>query len=236
MKNKMLFLVLGMMLLVNMISIDAVSYQQVKQDRGNNTIRNFAFIFNGQDGTPNYIPNGKPLELQVKYRTYIETWNNANYNNTVSYCNLKIAQLYHTINSSTILFNGNFTGDTADSLFFLQLADRDGAEIYLECYFTNNAPVTLEIPADFSIVSTSWECKACQLYEWSLVEKSVAVADNVQSKTSLTFNYITKLFLLNYEIVVFGFWILLILLLLLTVGLIFSGIAFLYKYIEGIAK
>lgn len=236
MSNKILFLVLGIMLLVNMISIDAVSYQQVKQDRGNNTIRNFAFIFNGNDGTPNYISNGKPLELQVKYRTYIKTWNNANYNNTVSYCNLKIAQLYHTVNSSTILFNQNFTGDISDSLYFLQLADRDGAEIYLECYFTNNAPATLEIPADFSIISTSWECKSCQRFIWSQVEKQIAVADNVQAKTSNVFGYITKLFLLNYEIVIFGFWILMILLLLLTVGLIFSGMAFLYKYVERIAK
>jgi hypothetical protein len=236
MSNKMLFLILGIMLLVNMMSIDAVSYQQVKQDRGNNTIRNYAFIFNGQDGTPNYIPNGKPLELQVKYRTYIQTWNIANYNNTVSYCNLKIKQLYHGVNTSTLLFEKNFTGDIIDSQYFLQLGDRDGSQIFLECYFTNNAPVTLEIPADFSIVSTSWECKSCQRYTWSLVEKSVAVADNVQSKTSLTFNYITKLFLLNYEIVVFGFWILMILLLLLTVGLIFSGMAFIYKYIERIAK
>lgn len=235
MKNKIMFMI-AFILLLNVYSIMAVEYFQTKDNIGNLSTRIHTFVFYGNDFTTSHIKDNKPLELYVLYRVYIDTWNQKNIFNRVSYCNFTVYQSSSLYNFSSIIFNTMITNDLSDSKYFVKLEKGDSFSADMICKFESAQPITLEVPADFSIVSPSWECKACQYYEWVLTERKITKAENLGDKTVQVFDFIKKLFVLNYEILIALFWVLLIFLLLMGFGLIFMSIYFLFKYIWYMTK
>jgi hypothetical protein len=229
MRKEIIILFVALILLINQVS--ALEFFQYIQDRGNNTIRSHGYVFYSmQDGTENYINDGKPLEFYIDYYALIDTWNNINPKNNVTYCNLAGIQYSNITGSTTQAFNKNLTGDVSNSKQFVVLYPDDSLSINLDCFYQNNA--TLIMPANFQIVTPSFACKSCQFYKWTLSTIESNKVKTLKTNFFLTFEYIKKIILLNYEVIIILYWIVLISLLLFSVSMIFYGAYWVYLFLR----
>lgn len=192
-------------------------------------------------GSVYYIPSpfdsvtaGKPYESYVWYYSYPDSWNEANIGAEVTYCNLKI--LYSKDNGNTLLTltDQNFTTTVEDGKYFVRLYPREAYYVRATCEFVSNSARNLSdlsLPIDFSIVEPTNECVPCQYYNWATDQIKLNKAMTLSDYTTINLGYITGLFSIFYEFLIMAFWILMIILVILAVGLIFYTIWWLYSYL-----
>jgi hypothetical protein len=252
MKKSILTLMIGifflLMLFVNFVNAELQYYQQ-RYDRGNGSIENRATLSYSKIGLfgfgSDYVKGNNPLEVYLQYNIYVKTFNENNPNYQVDYCNLKI-QVSRQLEGSVdvTVFEQNYTEEDADinkAQYFYQLYNGDQAIAVLTCNYrdlsSNNTAIRdLQLPAEMQMVMPTSECKACQYYLWTKqsvdVEKTKSVGSNIISIT----NYIQRLVVLNFEVILALFWIFLILMLFVGIGLIFIGIYWLFLYLRRVSK
>lgn len=193
-----------------------------------------------------YIGSGRPFEFAIGYQIQnLSDWNSVYPQYHIDYCQFWIRQTIiqrntfgQIINSTQITtFKSTFTPENV-SYFnlqkFVQLKDGESALIDWDCYFpygttTSNIPVTVEI------TSPTRECKACQYYEYSKIERDSAVAENVASNTASIFTYIKEFISLNFEVIIIFFWIFMLASLFIALGMIFIGIYWFYLFIKRLS-
>jgi len=254
------------MFIVNLYYVSGMlEYWQDKTDMGNGTIQNHLVAFYTKNAvqistTPensflctwfhifcvsntgvieDYVSGNNPYEVYLLYNIYVKKWNTNNPNYKVSSCDWIVKFWGHLENSTTIVVNQTYTEADPDVMFvkyFMQLNDGDGLIADQICHFRNPDFTDLDLPADMQLVTPSWECKACQSYEWSLVERDVLKAKAIGDNVVTISEYIKKLFLLNFEIWLALFWFLLILLIFISIGFIFIIAWWLYLYMKSVVK
>lgn len=204
----------------------------------------------------NYVPSnydtitsGEPYQFYIWYHGNIEQWNEVSQNNSVQYCSLKVdiskgvSILNRSLTSNTnstpyTIFQKNFTEDIQSAKQFVNLYPYDSAFIYLDCKFENPSerPNQFIIPMDYSFVAPTQECVACQYYEWATDQVTINKARSLGEYTNENVSMIYDFFIKFYELVVVAFWIFMILLVILAVGLMFFAIYWvfrlLYKYVR----
>ena len=119
----------------------------------------------------------------------------------------------------------------------MKLQDCASADII--CKYSIYANIThpsLTIPAEIQLISPTEECKACQYYEWSVRYRSVEKAQDLNAKRVSIVEYTKQLFLLNYEMWLAIFWVFLILMIFVGIGMIFIIVWWLYLYLKAVAK
>ena len=243
MKKQILMLMLGMILLISISSISAeISYWQTKENIGNGTIKNHLVLFYSKGGfgiSDDYVSGNNPYEVYLLYNVYVNKWNTENPNYKISDCNLVIKFWGHLENTTAVVFNQTWTGTDPDVLnvkYFMRLSDGDGLLADEICDYTNSTYTGLELPAEMQIVTPSWECKACQYYEWSLVEGDVAKAQTIGDNVVSVSGYIKKFFMLNFEIWLALFWLFLIIMIFISISFIFVGVYWLFLYLKNVTK
>jgi hypothetical protein len=182
----------------------------------------------------------QPYESYILYSSNINDWNIANPQNQVRDCNFSVyyssyrSQLLHQGNLSApdqiLLYNADFIGNYPSNKYFVRLNPKDVYTTQMTCTFLNSQSRTIDIPVTISIVTPTWECQACQYYQWTQDQIKLTVASTLSGYTSKNVGYIASLFRMFYEIAIYAFWVALILLLLLSVSLIFYGIYWVYSY------
>jgi len=241
MKNQIMLLMLGIILLTSIANVSAVQYFQDRYFVGNDTTRVHASLF-WDIGylTPDHVTGGNKLQTYIYYNIYPADWNSQNaLNYSVQYCNIQINFFKEMDNSSTLIYNATYTSATDDiynAKYFVELEQNDGYTADIDCKFAHQRPSRLELPADFSMVTPSWECKACQMYKWNLLEQQTAVTKNVGDNTLEVFDFIKKLVYLNFEILIAIFWLIMIGFVFLAFSLIFTGIYWLFLYLKRVAR
>ena len=243
-----IFLIL-IILMINFCSAELEFWQQ-KNDYGNGTINNHLAVSYSKTGlavlgeTGDYITGSNKFELYLWWNSYIKSWNDAvrraNENYTIDYCNFRVQYIGHLATSPSILLNKNYTEADADvsyDKYFVTLSDGDTMIADITCYSndTNYNDISLQ-PMDMQLVTPTWECKACQLYEYSVQQKDITKAQVIGNNVVTISDYIKKLFVLNFEIWLMLFWIFLILMILVGVGLIFFGVFWVYSYLRKLTK
>lgn len=186
------------------------------------------------DVTRDAIESGKPLEVLVQYYSYVDEWNDKNPNNQVNHCNLTISYSAHRTNFTVPLYSRLYRTQIDDGKYFIRLDKGDTAYVDFECLFEDEA--IEDIPADFTIVLPTWECLACQYYNWQQEFVKVEQAETLQDYRVVVTGYIKSIFLLNYEALLIMFWILSIGLVFMALGLIFFAVYWLYLYIKEHTK
>jgi len=175
-----------------------------------------------------HIASGNPLTSYVWYNTYVDTWNAQNPNYIVNHCDLTIQ--YSGVNEPLItIFNQTFTGTISNGKYFVKLKKGDVYYVNMSCTF--NSSRLLEIPASFTIVSPTWECRECQFYNWNQNQIQLTKATTINNNVNTIFNYIGNLVGQLYSLFVVFMWILLIGIVLFSVGLLFVGVIWVYKLI-----
>lgn len=239
MRRIILFMALTI-LLIGIASAEIQFYQE-KLDMGNGTIQNHLTIFYEKSGSltaDNYVSGNNLYEVYLLYNLYPQKWNTDNPNYKVDKCNLIIQFSGHR-SSPIMVINQSYTDADSDIMggkYFMKLNDGDGMIVDEICYFKDKNYHELDIPAEMQIVTPSWECKACQYYEWSVREADVVKAKSIGSNVVTISDYIKKLFMLNFEIWLSLFWIFLILMIFVAIGFIFLIGYWLFIYIKNLVK
>lgn len=241
--KKGIFLIL--LLLIPMVSAEIEYFQNKLFITGESifnyiTIRNSGFL--AYDKTDNdYIKKNNPLEVFVEFRTYLQRWNNSTDTLDVDYCNLLILYLPAHSNDNTVEYNRTFypnDTDISSDQFFIKLQDKDAMRVQADCHFVNpqslNPVVDLDMPLDFSFNTPTWECKACQFYEWEQRIRDVEKAELLGGNTGTVLSFIQRLVVINFEIISILFWVFLVLVLYMALGLFFSVIYWGYSYLRKV--
>jgi len=247
MKKQITVMMLGLMLLINVnMVISGIQFYQTKNDLGNKTIENrmlFCYDKNFNIAFPDikdYVSGNNFYQAYIIYNIYIQKWNNDNPSYKIDYCNMTMKQSFKNTTGYSILSNTYMTEDDLDTLnkkYFFLLGDKECIIVEQDCRYNQYATMSdLDIPADMQLVTPSWECKACQYYEWSLIEKGVEKAQILNSNRIEISDFIKKVILLNFEILLMLFWTFLILMIFVSIGLLLLGIWWLYLYIKSFSQ
>lgn len=187
------------------------------------------------NGVPNpfleqSIQEGKPLEYYYLYSAYVDDWNTKAPSNEVNFCNFTVYYSQQGSNTQTSIYNDIMTTKTLNAKYFVRLNKGDTATAYMDCQFAGNR--TLTMPAEYTVVFPTWECKECQYYEWNKDFIKLEKAKNLGTYYTQVWSYIKTLITINYEIALTIFWIMVIIVAILSIGLILMGVYWVYLYIS----
>lgn len=240
--KKIIITLIGMVFLLVIIPsvLSEIDFWQVKHSHGNGTIvQNYLvsdYSKNGYLFNDDYVTGNNPYIVYLLYNIYPKKYNQDNPTDKVINCSWVVRKL--TDGDPIILVNETYTENDSDIMnakYFVQLNDGEGVTADQTCYF-ENASTELSLPAEMQLITPTWECKACQLYEWTLIERNVAKSKSVGDNITTIMNYIQRLFLINFEIWLALFWIFLILCIFMSISFIFWGIYFVFLYLRRLAK
>lgn len=184
-----------------------------------------------------YIKTNAPLEVDIKYSMYVNSWNQANPQYRVSYCNLTILLIPH-IGSNQVLYSeisNQTTLDTNEKDYFVKLNDLDIVQPQIDCKFENNLQFPYS-PHTLQVYQPTWECKACQYYEWSVRDIAVAQTETRSNGIVKIWYYIGNLININFSIAIALFWIAVIFILFISISLIFLGVNWALVYLQKLTK
>lgn len=227
--------------LINLVSSE-LSFWQVKEDRGNGTMLNRMVLTYSKGGfgiANDYVLANDPLETYLLYSVYVKKFNFDNPNFKVNYCTLKIQTDRVLGIDNVTIYEKNYTeidSDIFNAQYFFQLYDGDQAIVEQTCHYFNQGFHELLLPAEMQMVMPTSSCKACQFYLFTKQEADIQKTQSVADNSVIISNYIKRLVLLNFEVIVALFWILLIISLFIGIGLIFIAVYWLYLYINHLAK
>jgi hypothetical protein len=240
--KKIIITLIGMVFLLVIIPsvLSEIDFWQVKHSHGNGTIvQNYLvsdYSKNGYLFNDDYVTGNNPYIVYLLYNIYPKKYNQDNPTDKVINCSWIIRKL--TSGDPIILINTTYTENDSDIMnakYFVQLQDGEGLTADQTCYF-QNASTELSLPAEMQLVAPTWECKSCQQYEWTLIERNVDKAQTLGDNVVTITEYIKKLFLINFEIWLALFWIFLIMCIFMSISFIFWGIYFVFLYLRRLAK
>lgn len=219
-----------------------IEFYQVKNFRGNGIIENRLTLSYGRGifGIANdFVLAQDPFETYLQYDMYPQKFNLDNPNHKVIYCNLKI-QTWRGLEASPItVFEQNYTDKDPDifhAQYFFQLQSNDQAIAVETCYFQDKNFHELLSPAEMVMVTPTTECKSCQYYLWTTQEADISKTETIGNNVVTVSDYVQKLVILNFEIILMLFWIFLILMIFVGIGLIFVAIYWLFIYLSRLAR
>lgn len=186
-----------------------------------------------------YVKGNDPFETYIQYNIYVKTFNQNNPNFTIDYCSFKIQYWAKLESSPTTIFEKNYTQNDEDinkAQYFFRLYAGDQAIAEQRCYYQNKSFDELIMPMEMQMVTPTHACKKCQYYEWSKQEKDISKTKSIADHIVSVSNYIQKVILLNFEILLALFWVGLILMIFVGIGLIFLIAYWIYLYFARIMK
>lgn len=233
-----LFGIILAILILPMFSATIEFWQQ--KYRFNQSVQNHLVFFYLSKTEFNYVTKGNPLEIYITYSMYPKTWNEDNPNYKVSSCNLSVYYSSSLENQSQYIFShivASSDEDIMNGKYFVRLANEDdGLVADLRCDFLGNVPEGLETPESLVVFTPTWECKACQMYDWNVAWIDEQKSNQLRTSSTSVLDYIRQLILSLYEILLAFFWIFMILMLFSAIALIFIGIYWLYLYLVKLAR
>lgn len=236
-----IFAILYLMQLV----LGGIQFYEVRNNRSNNVIENRMTICYDKEMDavlPNindYVSGNNFYETYITYDIYVNKWNNDNPNYFIDYCNMSIKQSTKLTNYTEleyIYLNQNDL-DLFNIKYFLKMKDGDCVIAEQQCKYNEFSLTSYyDMPAEMKLVTPTYECKACQSYEASLIEREIDKTNTINNNKSRIMNFIKKFIELNFELLLTLFWLFSILMLFIAVGFIFFIFYWLYIYIERLGK
>lgn len=198
------------------------------------------FWYQGQyNGVLDQISDDSLLESYIMYSMYPNKWNSDNPTSLITNCTLTVNYFANKFNFTQVLFNETVLSTDPDIFgkkYFVRMPVKDGYTADIDCYYLNSAQTSIDIPVEMSMVAPSWECKACQMYQWTLLNRDVIKAQTLGGNTVAVWGYISQVIDLNLEIVLALFWLFLIFAFLGILGLVFYGILWSYSQLKELAR
>ena len=243
MKYKLITFALAFLLLLNLSSAVVSFYQEtifLPTDMHITRTANSVFWIEGQyEGVRDIITSNDMLEVEIDYSMYPKTWNEANTNNIINNCTFTIDYFANQLNQSYVFYEETINSSDADVMgkkYFVRIPQKDGINVFMDCYFQNSSGRILSTPTELSIKLPTYECKSCLMYEWLVQQRQIVKAQVIGHNVVSIWSYIRQFAELNFEIIVALFWFFLIVVLLIGISLIFLGIFYLYLFLRKLAR
>lgn len=192
------------------------------------------------DNENDYIAEGKPLEVQIRYSCEdISEWNTNYANYSIQYINLTIIKLERAITQGNRIDVTTTTDvirlDTMQNPFhnakhFIQLRHRETLTTELNTYYTNTT--IADSPCTFDIILPTWSCNACEEYEYAQQEQDITLTQNINDDRNTIYTHTKRLIYINYEILLILYYATLISAVIALIALITYSLIFIYKYIK----
>ncbi len=245
--KRIIIIMIGILLIVSMINLIEAEIQFFQQklinrnpsSTGNisekltNTTTIHAFVDFNKD-SDNFIKGDAPLEFYVQFDITIDSWNAVNPAFSVDFCNFT-TRVFSGIQNATLEFNQVFTDDNINDKHFVRLEAGELWVADIDCHF-NGQNTSIRVPANMQIVTPTFECKACQFFEWSQIEGDILKAESIGDNVVEVSNIIKKFVRLNFEILLTLFWIILIITAVHSTGLLFLGLIWMLGYLKSFTK
>jgi hypothetical protein len=242
MRAKLFNLLIGMLfiaLLMNTVSalngFTFYSYQI-----GDDTVRYYGEMSYSQL-TENYMAVKKnPNQIYITYGLEpIADWNANHPDNQIDWCMIDIGETHYygqhlqnyTITQYSTLFTADNTTVTPDSFrHFIEFNEQDRANATFDCHFTGIP--TIQTPISLSASTPTWECKACQSYNYYKSHLDDAIGEGIETFTRQIETNIKDFIKLIINISITIFWIIKIMFVVGVIGIIFIGIWWIYIFIR----
>ncbi len=245
--KKIIIIIMGILLIVSMINLADARIQYFQQKLVNrnpsptgnpndtlfNTTTIHAFVDFTKD-SDNFIKGDSPLEFYVQFDITVDTWNGANPDFRVDFCNFT-TRTFSGIQNATIDFTQLFTDDNINDKHFVRLKSGELWVADIDCRF-GGLNTSLQIPATMQIVTPTFECQACQFYKWTRIEADILKAESIGNNVVEVTEIMKKFVRLNFEIILTIFWIVLILVAVHSTGLLFLGLVWMLGYLKSFTK
>lgn len=197
-------------------------------------------------GTKDYIKSGKPNEIGIGYTSTIKDWNNQYIDNKVPICQIQIRKLnknqdtFSTPFNVGLLLNKNITElSDVNDYFIVQLYDNEYFYVNTICLFSNKSNINytgMNMPFSMQTFSPTYNCKPCQFSEFSQHLSDTIKKDTFDNYDVNIKNYTKGFIDICFEIFIYSFWVLLIVLFFSIIALIFWGGYWLYFYLRSLGK
>lgn len=180
----------------------------------------------------NYIITDLPYELSTGIDNYKIDWCSLNYThfkNGIYWFNITSNRTFsqsHMFTTGSAVYNNAHIG---------QIYATDSVDFSITCHYNDSRYVYYgnEFGADFIAVEPSYVCLECQQYDYGVVvNNSIA---RQQSQFGL-YNNIMTIVSFNWKIWLILEWIVRIMFIFISIGLIFAGIYWIYVFISNIEK
>jgi len=245
MKTKSFNLLIGMLFIALLLPIASAlnGFTFFTYQMGNDVTRNYGEI-SYQMGIDNYLTSKKlPLQLYISYGLDpIGDWNNQHPENQIDWCAFQVREVHNyynkkgiAINQTTTWYNTTFTAEndtvTKDSFrHFIEFNEQDRAYISFDCHFIGTQ--IIQTPITLSISSPTWECKACQNYNYYKAHLDEVIGEGIDADTTQLEANIKDFVKLNVNLWLIGFWIIKIIFVVGVIGLIFIIMWWVYIFIR----
>lgn len=246
MRLKLITLIIAFLLLANLSSAVVSFYQETIElpddehiTRTANSVFWIAGAFPTDPTVKDVITSDDLLEIEIDYSIYPQTWNDRSPDYEIENCTLTINYFENKLNQSYVFYEETVNKNESDILgkkYFVRVPQKDGISVFMDCYFANASQRILDTPTELTVRLPTYECKACQYYEWNVEQRDIAKAQTIGNNTVTIIDYIKEFFILNFELLLAVFWFILILLLFAGVGLIFIGMYGLFNWLRKIAR
>jgi hypothetical protein len=236
-----------LLILIPFINAEISFWTDTILDNSTSVVRYHSF-YQVEDTSPNGVGKHKPVVLQINYETqslpYNLTLQNPLYSGSVDWCNFTILNYQNIydndlnlINTSIDTYNEYITTGISET-YYISLFDRDSTTIDMDCHFTDVNYLYVEnfLAGRFTTFFPSFECKGCEQYTIEQLSNEADRLDNMTIKELAVYNGIQKIIDMNFKVWVIFSWFIKIGLLILSLGLIFAGVYYLYKYFDSLSK
>lgn len=238
MRNKIITLMLGMMLLIVLTAnarADITFWRDISVDTNKSIVKAYG-VYNFLDTSPDFLGKYKPIPIAIMY-----DWDNLPYNIStyypeypnaiVDYCNLSIVHYKNEYDS-----DGNFNGTTLENFYFsvssasagqnmtaFYMKHRDTLSISWDCHYTNPDTLFIEgvLFADFGTFFPAFSCSGCEEFKLEELADEISFNTAQAEKEISMYQKLQNIVKLNYNLWLYASWI-------IKIGMIFGAISLIF--------
>lgn len=236
---------MGIFLLASMFSFVSGEIYLWNNDAvsiADNTTTHHAF-YKLDDTSEGFRLRNKGVDVEIYYHTqnlpYALTYAN------VDWCNLTIIHYQNEydddnnlVNYTTEVQSYYFNSGTNSGSVFVNLKDADELSADFKCHYENQGDLYQDniLVGSFSTYTPTYECKGCSDYTIEELSNAVEQSEEITESELKVYEIIGTIMGLNYRVWLIASWIIKLGLLLLAVGLVFSGVYYIYRFLQDISR
>lgn len=258
MKNKMLTLMLGMIFLLTImaspVSAEMSFWTEISLNYDEQTASQTGY-YQYDDTSARGIGRNKPIDLMLwaEHNNLPFDLSGGGYAGYVDWCNLTVTHSENEYGTTFLSFLGITSGEylgttkTIDNYYyanvsagyeqlFYDMRDKDSINYIFTCHYTDASSVFVEsilfgkIDAYFG----AYECDDCDLYSLEELSNQVERNEAIAEEQTEIYDKIQSIIDMNFKVWLIISWIIKIAFIFTAIGLIFSGIYWLYLLFKNI--
>lgn len=162
---------------------------------------------------------------------------------SVDWCNLTFVHYANDydndgnyIGTNTSIVNYYFTNGSNSGTEKFNLKDADEVSADMICHYTNQSEIYIDniLAGSLTTYIPSYECKGCTEFTLEELSNEIERSDEITESELKIYDISETIISFNYRLWLYGSWIIRLFLLIGAIGLIFSAVYYIYKFLVDI--